>query len=208
MRRSRVKTCDSYDAQRCVRPASLTSSSGCVVQQQVPTPEMYLRALRTRNPNCRIPATLGGALTDFAIWRSGTLDALVSPRCVACRWGHCLAASGFSFGDEQRGSLWQVEQEQGLPTWAGGGIRSRVSSGSFEQPTNQHCGLGSANLAYGGVGVSVPGATAMRRLAWVGFTSGVGRKLFGEVSAGGREVGVGAYLNISWNRRGVPSVAQ
>jgi hypothetical protein len=50
-------------------------------------------------------------------------------------------------------------------------------------------------LAYGGIGGGVPGAHVATGL--VGFSSGIG--VFGEVSAGGREVGVGAYLNVTNN---------
>ena len=61
--------------------------------------------------------------------------------------------------------------------------------------SNDGGGLGSSNLAYGGVGGGVPGAHVGAGL--VGFSSGVGA--YGEVSAGGREVGVGAYLNVTAN---------
>jgi hypothetical protein len=50
-------------------------------------------------------------------------------------------------------------------------------------------GLGSSLLAYGGVGGGVPGGHAAGGL--VGFGSGSG--VFGDISAGGREFGIGAY---------------
>jgi RHS repeat-associated protein len=54
-------------------------------------------------------------------------------------------------------------------------------------------GLGSSNLAYGGVGGELPGAHAAAGV--VGFSSGGG--VFGEISAGGREVGIGLYLDVA-----------
>ncbi|QHN03181.1 RHS repeat-associated core domain-containing protein [Granulicella sp. WH15] len=56
-------------------------------------------------------------------------------------------------------------------------------------------GLGSSNFIYGGPGVEVPGAHVGAGL--VGFTNGAG--VYGEVSAGGREVGAGLYVNITNN---------
>ena len=50
-------------------------------------------------------------------------------------------------------------------------------------------GLGSSILAYGGVGGGVPGGHAAGGLVAFGSGSGV----FGEISAGGREIGIGVY---------------
>jgi hypothetical protein len=56
-------------------------------------------------------------------------------------------------------------------------------------------GLGSSNLAFVGTGVAIPGAHVGTGI--VGFTSGIGA--YGELSGGGREIGGGAYLNITTN---------
>ena len=106
-----------------------------------------------------------------------------------------------------------VDCKRPLRTRAGGiteaDTRSGVSNGTLFEAgggegyvggvgmiaSNSAGGLRSSNLVYGGVGGGVPGAHVGAGL--VGFSSGAGA--YGELSGGGREVGVGAYLNITTN---------
>jgi hypothetical protein len=76
----------------------------------------------------------------------------------------------------------------------GGGGEGVVGGGGYIV-SNGSSGLGSEGFAYGGAGVELPGAHAS--VGEVGFTSGIG--VYGDVSAGGREVGAGAYLNVTSN---------
>ena len=137
--------------------------------QPAPTPEQYIQAIANA-----APTICGGGVFAYG---GRSIDA--GP------------ASGFAGGiieaDTQsgvsKGALFEAGGGEGY-TGGGGMI---VSNGSG--------GLGSSNLVYGGVGGGVPGAHVGAGL--VGFSSGVGA--YGELSAGGREVGAGAYLNITTN---------
>jgi RHS repeat-associated protein len=101
-------------------------------------------------------------------------------------------ASGFAGGiieaDSRsgisKGALFEAGGGEGFT--AGGGLIVANQGGGM---------LGSENLMFAGAGVGIPGAHAGAGL--VGFDSGLG--VYGEVSAGGREVGIGAYLNITTN---------
>jgi len=80
-----------------------------------------------------------------------------------------------------RGALFEI----------GGGEGYMGGVGKIVSPSAK--GLGNTNLAYGGVGGGVFGAHAAGGA--VAFSSGAG--VFGEISAGGREVGIGAYLDVA-----------
>ena len=80
-----------------------------------------------------------------------------------------------------KGVLFELGGGEGLI----GGVGKIVSSSPG--------GLGSSNLAYGGVGGGVLGAHAAAGV--VGFSSGGG--FFADVSIGGAEFGIGLYLDLS-----------
>jgi hypothetical protein len=98
------------------------------------------------------------------------------------------AVNGFA------GGIVEADTHSGLSKGAlfelGGGEAYIGGVGKIVSPSTR--GLGSANLVYGGVGGEIPGAHAAAGL--VGFSSGAG--VFGEISAGGREFGIGLYVNI------------
>jgi hypothetical protein len=75
-----------------------------------------------------------------------------------------------------------------------GGGEGVVGGGGYIV-SNGSSGLGSEGFGYGGAGVELPGAHAS--VGEAGFTSGIG--VYGAVSAGGREVGAGAYVNATSN---------
>ncbi len=73
----------------------------------------------------------------------------------------------------------------------GGGEGYMGGVGKIVSPSAK--GLGDTNLVYGGVGGSIPGAHA----AGGGLLYGSGAGLYGEISAGGREIGIGGYLSVA-----------
>ncbi len=100
-------------------------------------------------------------------------------------------ANGFAGGIVEADSNSGVSK--GALFEAGGG--EGVVGGGGYIVSNSGGGLGSSSFAYGGAGVELPGAHAS--VGEVGFSSGIG--VYGDVSAGGREVGAGAYLNVTTN---------
>ncbi len=100
-------------------------------------------------------------------------------------------ANGFA------GTIVAADSKSGVSKGAifeGGGGEGVVGGGGYIV-SNGNSGLGSEGFAFGGAGVELPGAHAS--VGEVGFTSGIG--VYGDVSAGGREVGAGAYLNVTSN---------
>ena len=93
------------------------------------------------------------------------------------------------------GVIEEVDSNYGISNGAlfelGGGEGYMGGAGKIVSSSSN--GIGSSGLVYRGVGGGVLSAHGAAGL--VGFSSGGG--VFGEVSAGGREVGVGGYLNLA-----------
>ena len=136
---------------------------------QLPLNEQYIRAIAAA-----APTICGGGVFGYG---GRSLDAGVGNGFA----GGIVEAdtrSGVS-----KGALFEGGGGEGVV----GGAGHIVSSGGG--------GLGNSSFIYGGPGVEVPFAHAGAGL--VGFTNGAGA--YGDILAGGREVGVGAYLNITNN---------
>jgi hypothetical protein len=100
-------------------------------------------------------------------------------------------ANGFA------GGIIEADSNTGISKGAlfeAGGGEGMVGGGGLVVANGSN-GMGSEGLAYGGAGIELPGAHASAGL--VAFGGGAG--VYGDVSAGGREVGAGAYLNITTN---------
>lgn len=93
------------------------------------------------------------------------------------------------------GGIIEADTSSGISRGAlfelGGGEGYMGGAGKIVSPSSG--GLGSSNLVYGGMGGEIPGAHAAAGV--VGFSSGGG--FFAEISVGGREFGVGLYLNVA-----------
>ena len=95
------------------------------------------------------------------------------------------------------GGIIEADSNTGISKGAifeGGGGEGIVGGGGLIVSSNGN-GLVRENLAFGGPGIELPGAHAST--GFVGFTTGLG--VYGDISGGGREVGVGVYLNITTN---------
>ena len=97
------------------------------------------------------------------------------------------------------GGIIEADSSSGISKGAlfelGGGEAYMGGAGKIVSSSGN--GLGSANLVYGGVGGGVFGAHGAT--GFVGFSSGAG--VFGEISAAGREIGVGGYLDLATTGR-------
>lgn len=153
--------------------------------------EMLMRYLKER------------ALRSLSIWSMSPAQRIYQ---IALAQPTVCGGGAFAYGGRSldvgpangfAGGIIEADSNSGISKGAlfeGGGGEGIVGGGGLVV-ANSSNGMGSEGLAYGGAGVELPGAHASTGL--VGFGGGVG--VYGDVSAGGREVGAGAYLNITTN---------